>query len=469
MSTLYRNLSEELAAHIDQGVYQVGERMPGLRNLSRLRKVSMATAVAAYRTLEDAGYLEARDRSGYYVCERRKLTLALPDQTTPQTQPVPVKRRDVVIQMLNAGNHPDIIPLGAAVPHAELMPQAVIAKVTAVVARQQRVISNRYTLPPGEPNLVHQIAKRLSLTGCRIRPEDIVVTTGAQEALWLVLRSITAPGDVVALESPCYYGLLLILESLGLQALEIPTHPQTGIALDALKHALERWDIKACVMVPSFSNPLGYCMGDAEKNDLVKLLAEYAVPLVEDDIYGELPHRGERPTPAKFWDKKGNNFLCSSLSKTLSPGMRVGWIAGPVKRYEIGAEKFVLNAASSSLPQLVAAQMLESGAFDRHLKQMRATVAGSVASTMALIEDHFPEGTHITRPQGGFVVWVELPPGFDTRQLMKRGLAQGVSIAPGSLFSSAEKYHRFMRLNCAVPQQSLETAIIRLAKLLRKK
>lgn len=467
MSALYRHLSQELADHIDQGIYRSGERMPGLRQFCQQRKVSMATAVAAYRALEDAGYLEARDRSGFYVRNRRKVKLVPPAQSTPQTRPVPVKRRDVIVQMLNAANKPNIIPLGAAIPHVDLLPQVALEKAAVSAARQHRVVSNQYALPPGEPGLVQQLAKRYAQAGCAVNPGDITVTNGAQEALWLALRSVTSPGDVVALESPCYYGLLLILESLGLKALEIPTHPQDGVCLESLEQALNKWPIKALVVVPSFSNPLGYCMSDVRKMRLVELMADYEVPLIEDDIFAELPHRGDRPLPAKHWDKKGNNFLCSSLSKTMSPGLRIGWVIGPGARSPVGAQKFVLNTGSAVLPQLIAAKLLESGLFDRHLKRMRMGVSGAVSSTMELIEDQFPAGTHITYPQGGFVIWVELPPQYDTRELAQRALGSGVSIAPGFLFSSSEKYRNCMRLNCAVPENNMKTAVLRLGKLLK--
>lgn len=466
METLYRSLSQELADHIDEGVYRVGERMPGLRKFSQQRKVSMATAVAAYRALEDAGYLEARDRSGYYVRNRRKVKLKLPEQSAPKARPVPVKRRDIIIQMLNAASQPNIIPLGAAVPHGDMLPLAALEKAAASVARQHRAVSNRYAVPPGESNLVQQLAKRYAQLGCRLNPDDITITNGAQEALWLALQAVTSPGDIVALESPCFYGLLLILESLGLKALEIPTHPQNGICIDSLNQAFSKWPVKACVVVPNFSNPLGCMMSDARKQHLVKLLAEHEVPLIEDDIYAELPHRGERPLPAKYWDKKGRNYLCSSLSKTLSPGLRVGWVIGPNAETRIAPEKFVMNTAGATIPQLMAGQLLESGAFDRHLKQMRPKLATAVTTMTELIEDLLPLETQITYPQGGFVIWVELPRKYDTRALAQKALGEGVSIAPGFLFSSTEKYQNYMRLNCAIPEKSMETAVHRLSLLL---
>ncbi len=440
--------------------------MPGLRKFSQQRKVSMATAVAAYRALEDAGYLEARDRSGYYVTQRRKLNLKLPRQSSPKNQPVPVKRQDIIMQMINAANQPNIIPLGAAIPHNDFLPLTDIEKAVTSVVRQQRATVNQYSLPPGESGLVQQIAKRLMLTGCAVNPAEITITNGAQEALWLALKSITSPGDIIALESPCYYGLLLVLESLGLKALEIPTHPQSGLCLESLKHTLTQWPVKACVVVTSYSNPLGCAMSDEQKKNLVTLLADFNVPLVEDDIYAELPHRGERPLPAKVWDKKGNNFLCSSLSKTLSPGLRVGWVVGPKKLRNLATQKFVLNTGNATLAQLTAARLLESGSFDRHLKQMRIKIASAVATMMEQIEDHWPAGTRVTCPQGGFVLWVALAPHYNTKALAQQALAAGVSIAPGYLFSSAEKYANCLRLNCAIPEQSMKTAVKRLGKLL---
>ncbi len=467
MATLYQTLSEELANHIEQGVFQPGDRMPGLRTLCQQRKVSLATAVAAYQQLEDRGYLEARNRSGFYVKSRFRSSLMLPEASLPSSEPIPVTRQEQIMQMLSVASRPDVIPLGAAIAPVDWLPHRAIEKATVKAIRSHRLDANRYEFPPGLSALRQQIAKRMALTGCRVQPDEVLITTGGQEALWLALKMLTSPGDVVVLESPCFYGLLLILESLGLKVLEIPTHPTEGISLEALELALESWPVKACVLVPNFSNPLGYAMSDARKQALIHLLDRYQVTLVEDDIYGDLPHRSERPRPVKYWDQSGKHYLCSSLSKSLSPGLRVGWLVGPPADLQaLCGQKVVLNNASATLPQWVASDLLESGAYERHLKQLRLRLRQSVQRMAELIEHAFPEGTRMTQPQGGFVTWVELPEGYDAQRLTQEALKAGVSVAPGHLFSSSSKYSHHLRLNCAVDEAEMEKAILRLSRLL---
>ena len=254
-----------------------------------------------------------------------------------------------------------------------------------------------------------------------------------------------------------------------MNALEIPTHPRDGISLDALQLALEQWSVKACIVVPSFSNPLGYCMSDERKQQLVSLLARHKVPLLEDDVYGDLQSSGPRPTPAKRWDNAGNNLYCSSFAKSLSPGLRVGWVVAGKYRQQIEYLKFVHSVSTLSLPQLVLARLLENGQYERALKQPRLDYADAVSQMLDGVQKHFPAETRITQPQGGFLVWVELPEEIDCFRLAQDALQEGVSIAPGSLFSNSDKFSNFMRLSCACQSHSeLDTALSRLARLIAR-
>lgn len=464
MEFLYETLAGELAALIEQGVYRPGERLPGVRALSRRRGVSIATAVSAYQRLEEGGLLEARPRSGFFV-RRRPAALPTPAPSKPSARPQPVTGQALVLSLVQAANDERVVQLGAAVPDPSFLPTRAIELALTQVVRRQRVRSAGYAFPPGAPELRREIARRMAEGGAAVPPEEIVVTDGCQEALSLALRAVTQPGDVVAIESPTFYGLLQVIESLGLKALEIPTDPSAGISLEALQLALEQWPVRACVVIPNYSNPLGYCMSDERKRRLVELLGRHQVPLIEDDVYGDLGFAAGRPTTCKAFD--ADVIHCSSFSKTLSPGLRVGWIAPGRHLERVEYLKFVTNLATSTPAQLAVAHVLQSGRYERYLREVGRQYAQAVERMTEAIGRHFPAGTRVTQPRGGFVLWVELAPAVDTLALCRRALAEGVSIAPGPVFSPTQRYRNFLRLSCAcVWDGRVERALATLARLI---
>lgn len=468
MGSLYQQVAEEITQRIASGVYVPGERLPGVRSQARNRNVSVATAITAYQLLVDAGYIEARPRSGFYVRARQVIQPIEADSTAITMPPRIVTGQAMAMALIKAANDPAIVQLGAAVPDPSFLPTQAIGRALTKIVRTQRVQTAGYMMPPGAPELRRQIARRMSEAGSTVSADDIIITTGCQEALSLALRAVTEPGDVVAVESPAFYGLLHVLESLGLEVLEIPAHPREGIALDALAFALERWQVKACVLAPNFSNPLGYCMTDDSKRTLIRLLSKHKVPLIEDDVYGDLGFTQNRPSTCKGLAPNADILLCSSFSKTLAPGLRIGWIAATGQRRErIEYLKYVTSIASPTVPQLAVAELLGSGRYERYIREVRGRYASAIARMSDAVMKSFPEGTRISQPQGGFVIWLELPEGTDSFSLARRALRKGVSIAPGPIFSASGKFGNFIRLSSArVWDARLERAMVELAKLI---
>jgi DNA-binding transcriptional MocR family regulator len=465
MDALYRKLADELAGLIQGGGFQPGDRLPGVRRQAQLRQLSIATVISAYRQLEDWGLLEVRNRSGFYIRNRPLARVSPPRIHVTTMRPAPVTGQDMVLQLIKAASDPAVVQLGAAVPSAEFLPTRAIEQALSKAARNHRVRAANYEFSPGAPELRRQLSRRLAEAGCAVHPDNLVITNGCQEALTLALRSVTRPGDVVAIESPTFYGLLQVIESLGLEALEIPAIPHTGMSLEALELALGRWPIKACVVTPNFSNPLGCTMPDDNKRRLVKMLKARAVVLIEDDIYGDLGFSHARPSLLKSLDE--DVILCSSVSKSLSPGLRVGWIAGGAHQERIEYMKYVLNLATATVPQLAVADLLENGQYERHLRRVRIDYARAVTRMTEAVVHTFPEGTKISQPQGGFVIWLELPGNIDSFDLARQALAAGISIAPGPIFSASQKYSSFIRLSCACEWSSrVERALVKLAGLL---
>jgi DNA-binding transcriptional MocR family regulator len=449
---LYEQVADRLSRAIHSGALRPGDRLPSVRQLSARENVSISTVLQAYVQLESAGLIEARPQSGHYVRLRRPILAAEPQATRPSEKCAPVKVSSLVARIYRAARDPRMIQLGTATVDPALLPTRRLLLELVHAVRRQPAEALSYDMPPGLPALRQQIARRSVDWGCSLAPDDFIVTCGASEALNLCLRAVSRPGDTIAVESPAYYGVLQDIESLGLRALEIPTHPRTGIELDALAAAFERQRIAAVAVSANFSNPLGSCMPDENKERLVQLLARHEVPLIEDDIYGDLHFDSVRPRAARSFDRKGLVLLCGSFSKTLAPGFRVGWVAPGRFREEVELLKFSNTVATATPPQMAIARFLQSGGYDRHLRALRRTLQAQMQGMQSAVAEHFPAGTRMTRPAGGAVLWVELPRPVNALELHARALEAGVSIAPGPLFSARQqRYSNFVRLNCGHP------------------
>ncbi|HEX9091371.1 MAG TPA: PLP-dependent aminotransferase family protein, partial [Anaerolineales bacterium] len=405
---LYEQVADELAGLIRQGTFRPGERIPSVRQLSRQRKISITTVLQAYMELENQGLIETRPQSGYYVQAKVSALLPEPEMSRPQPDPTLVSVRELVMMVLKDSTNPNLIQLGAAIPNTELVIPTKLNRIMASLPRQVEKEYNYYDIPPGNEALRIQIAQRAVGIGCNLTHADIVTTSGCLEAFTLSLRAVCQPGDTVAIESPMYFGVLQVLESLKLRALEIPTHPHDGISISALRFAIEHNSIQACLVLSNFNNPLGSCIPDENKQALVELLANHDIPLIEGDVCGELYFSGTRPGVCKAYDRKGLVLLCSSFSKDLVPGYRVGWVAPGRFRSTIEWLKYTTNVATATLPQVAIAQFLASGGYDHHLRSIRRLYAGFVSQLSQAVMRYFPDGTRVTRPNGGIVLWVQL-------------------------------------------------------------
>lgn len=448
-SVLYESVASDISTLIHSGTLGPGARVPSVRRMSRQRRVSISTVLQAYHVLENRGLIEARPQSGYYVRAPRRAA-AEPATSKPPRSPQFVGVHELVSRVLEGGREPNVVSFGAAIPSAELVPIAKLQRIVSAVARRQPLSMATYGLPPGREELRRQIALRARDWGVRLTADEIIVTNGCIEAVNLCLRAVAKPGDVIALESPTYFGLLQIIESLGMKALEIPTHPRNGISLEALALAIEREKVKACIVMPNVSNPLGSTMPDAAKKRLVRLLAGHDIPLIEDGVYSALHFS---PTPAfaaRAYDKKGMVMLCSSFTKTFAPGLRVGWVA-PGRYYaQVQMLKFISSVGVSDLLQLTVAQFLEHGGYDRLMRALRRTYAHQLELVAHAVSRYFPRETKMTRPSGGYVLWVEMPTGIDSIELYQRALKERIGISPGPMFSASNRYRNCLRINCGI-------------------
>lgn len=462
---LYETVASDLAQLIETGTFRPGDRLPSVRQLSNQRKVSMSTTLQAYSLLESRGMIEARPQSGYYVRAHLPGSLPEPEISSPEPDPTQVSLRELVMLVLRDTYNPDLVQLGTAVPDPDLLPTDKLNRILARLAREVGPIANQIIFPPGCEALRVQTSQRMVAAGCSLSPAEIVTTSGCSEAIELCLRATCKPGDVVAIESPTYFGILQSIEALGLKALEIPTHPRDGISLEALRFAVEHNAVRACLVVANYNNPLGSCMPDDNKKELAALLARHDIPLIEDDISGEIYFSEGRPTTVKTFDRKGLVLLCSSFSKDICPGYRVGWVAPG--RYKATVEwlKAISSVATPTLPQMAVAEFIACGGYDHHLRRIRRIYAQNVGLMSQTVMRYFPEGTRVTRPAGGFVLWVQLPENVDSLTLYKQALREKITLTPGYMFSPSQQYRNFIRLNAARWTLEIERAIRRLGDL----
>ena len=463
----YERLASDLEGMIVGGMLRHGDRLPSVRRLAGERRLSVSTVVQALRQLEDRGLVEARPQSGYFV-RRAPLARAEPAQRSTPEAAVQVDVTQRLVRVLQAGMKPGVAPLDAALPAPSLLPVEALHRLYAGVARRHpKLLEGGSHINMDEPALVRQLVRRSLAWGGPLAGDEIVITNSCTEALGLCLRAVTQPGDTVAVESPAYYLMLQLLETLGLKALEIPTDPRTGVSVEALDLATRDGRVAACLLVPNASNPLGSVMPDEKKRLLAALTAARGVPVIEDDIYGDLHFGSQRPWPIKAFDTAGNVLLCSSFSKSLSPSLRIGFVAAGRYRPALGLQKTITSGGTNPVTQHVLAEYLESGAYERHLRGLRRSYERQVEGMCDAVIRHFPAETCITQPQGGYVLWVELPGDIDTTALHGAAVAQGLAFVPGELFSASGMYRNCLRLNCGNPHTpEIEDAVRRLGQLI---
>jgi DNA-binding transcriptional MocR family regulator len=363
----------------------------------------------------------------------------------------------------------DIINFALAAPAAELLPTAKLNKSVVYALRNGKDHCIGYENIQGNEELRKQIARLSFNWGGKITPEEVVVTSGCMEALAMCLRAVTKPGDTVAVESLAYFGIYQVIESLGLKLVEISSDPATGLDLDCLHKVIKEVPVKACLFVPNFNNPSGSCMPDENKKKLVALITKYNIPLIEDDIYGEMYFGRHRPKTCKYYDTKGLVLHCSSLSKSLAPGYRIGWVLPGKFLEQVKTLKMIHSISSATLTQVAIAHFLSIGRYEYHLKNLRKALHTQCLRYIQGVMQYFPEDTKISRPQGGFVLWVEVNKKVNTYKLSTEALKHQISVAPGRIFSNSCNYSNYLRIGYGVPwNEKVEKGLKTLGNLVKK-
>ena len=446
---LYNAIADTIATNIKSGVLKTGERLPSVRTLSKEHGISINTAKRVYFELEALSLVQSKPQSGYFVSPLKYLQLPLPEASQPLAFANSVDPNQLITGVYSAMGRTDLTFFSIGVPSGNLLPLAKLKKEIILATRELKEGGTEYEPLQGNVKLRRMVAARSMAWGGNLKESDLVTTSGCMNALVLCLMALTKRGDTIALESPCYPGILHLAASLGLKVMEIATHPVSGIDVEALKKLLPKIDV--CLLVPNFNTPLGYCTPDRSKKEIVELLAKYNVPLIEDDTYGDIYFGAERPKCCKTFDTSGNVLWCSSVSKTLAPGYRVGWVAPGKYKEQLLKLKYVHSIASTSIIHEAVGNFLLTGRYDNHLRHLRRTLQENYQHYGTTIERSFPEGTKISRPQGGLVLWVEFPEEIDTGELYNLALKSKISISAGRMFTLQDQFHNCMRLCIGLP------------------
>ena len=465
---LYESLAADIESQVARGVLLEGDKLPSVRQTSQHRNLSISTVLRAYSMLESRGVIESRPQSGYYVRARTSAALrpvAAPvAPTLVLSSEVDVSR--LVLSTLRTIRTQGAVPLGSPYPDPSPFPWPRISQYANALARRARHWCVMDDLPPGNPELIRQIARRHMENGLAVDPSEIIVAVGATEAINLCLQAVARPGDTVAVESPTFYAMLHAIERLGMRALEVPTDPREGISVEALRAILAQQRVAACMVMPNFQNPLGFLMPDARKRELVELLSSYDIPVIENDVYHELYYGDSHPTSLKAYDTKGLVLHCSSFSKSLTANYRIGWALPGRYTAQVEKLKFLNTLATPTLSQMAIAEYLQKDGYDRHLRKVRKGYEQRARMMAAAVLRFFPAGTRVSTPQGGYVLWVELPPGVDAMKLYALALERQITVGPGHMFSARGSYTNYIRLNYSYPwSKEIEDALRMLGRL----
>lgn len=446
---LYSEIANKIAFQIRNGVLKAGDRLPSVRILCQEHGISMNTAKRVFLELEAQSLINSKPQSGYFVNRLSSLKLPLPETSRPLSMANDHEPDELISKVYGNMGKADLTLFSIGVPSGDLLPLAKLKKEIVQSTRRLREGGTEYESLQGNLRLRRMVAARSLAWGGNLSENDLITTSGGMNALSFSLMAIGKPGDTIAIESPCYPGILQLAINLGFKVLELPTHPTTGIEIDALKQAIPK--INLCLLVPNFNTPLGSCMPDQHKQEVVTLLAKHGIPLIEDDVYGDLYFGPQRPKCCKSFDKEGNVLWCSSISKTLAPGYRVGWIAPGKYKDQLLKLKLVHSISSTSIVQETVANFLNTGRYENHLRHLRRTLQDNYQHYIQAITEYFPAGTKMSRPQGGLALWIEFNKRINTTALYDLAMKQRISIAPGRMFTLQNQFENCMRLCIGLP------------------
>lgn len=466
----YEEISAKIELDILESRYPAGTKLPSIRILKKKYTCSSSTIQNAYDYLMAKGLVRSIPKSGYFVCLR-----PISNHTGLERRANPILVRDAVFESHLALITADrkhkhgMSAFNVTAPNDLLVPQKLLLRTMQQVIRSEGTNLLRYYPSNGGNNLKTAVVKRAALYNTALSVDELIITDGALQALYIALASVTNPGDVVAIESPCVFSILEVIRTLKLKVIEIPVHAEKGFDVPLLRMLVITHPVKAIVLTPNFHNPTGTVLSDTNKKALLDIAVAEQIPIIENDIYGDLNFSGLRPGNIKQWDTEGLVMTYASYSKTLAPGIRLGWLSPGRFFKEAEQLKYALGSTVSPIYQETLTRLLENNSYDRHLRKLRAQLAAQCDQTQDLIHRFFPEGTTATQPRGGYSIWVKMPDELNMQQFYEACTDIGIRFTPGYTFSFRPDFNGYFRLVFADPYTpQREIALKQIAELSTK-
>uniref|UniRef100_F4CBU2 Transcriptional regulator, GntR family with aminotransferase domain n=1 Tax=Sphingobacterium sp. (strain 21) TaxID=743722 RepID=F4CBU2_SPHS2 len=427
--------------NIRKGIYQPGQRLPSVRDLKKMHHLSTTTVQHGYERLVSQGLVTSVPKKGYYVSE---------PITDLENTVYPIVRDPIFVNnrfhTTSANLKRSVSEFNVAAPGDLLIPQKLLLRTMQQVIRDKSAGLLRYYDSNGLQDLKHKIINHAAIYRTIISPDELLITDGALQALYIALSSVCETNDVIAIESPCVFSVLEVARVLKLKVIEIPFTTKIGFDFDFLRKACLKNNVKALVITPNFHNPTGAMMTDEEKQSLLSIAQKHGLIVIENDIYGDLPFNGERPSTIRSFDESGSVMTYSSYAKTLAPGVRLGWLSTAHFMHRAEQIKFALGSTVSPIYQETVHRLLSNASYQRHIRSFRAQLAKNAQFTIDLLNECFPRGTQISDPKGGYNLWVKLPKHIDVDLFYRKCEETGIRFTPGDTFSFSIAFENHFRI-----------------------
>lgn len=406
----YEIFTAIIEEQIHSGILQSGDKLPSIREIKKRYHLSISSVQSGFEYLMIKGLVESSPRSGYFVAEQRVENIP-----KAKTELPPVVRDEEFMKniLLTSKRISESSSFNTAVPGDLLIPQKLILRTMQEVIREKGAALLRYYPSNGLETLRKQIAKQMGIYGCRFNPDELIITDGALQALTIALSSVTKAGDVIAVDSPCVFSILEVIGNLGLKVIEIPVHYRTGFDTEYFRKVCAENNIQALIVTPNFHNPTGIMMSDSTKKQVLEVAEDHQVCIIENDLYSDLYFEEKRPSSIKSFDKKGVVMMYSSFSKTLAPGIRLGWLYAGSLYAKAERTKFALGRSVSPLYQELILRLLQGNSYERHLRSFRKELNRQANQLLDVLRKSFPQGSYFHKPQGGYSIWAQMPEAMD--------------------------------------------------------
>lgn len=437
--------TSEIEKDIRDGIYKPGHKLPSVRQIKEKYQLSSSTVQMGYAHLILNGTVESIPKSGYYVSNTMQTN----------TEPIRIKYKPVVRDAIFS-NHLElttslrmgrkISEFNVTAPGDLVIPQKLLLRTMQQVIREKGAGLLRYYPASGLLLLKENIIKQAASSQTRISQDELLITDGALQALYIALSATCDPGDVIAVESPCVFSVLEAIRVLKLKVIEIPVDPVLGFDVDFFNKACEKNTIKAVVVTPNFHNPTGTVLSDEQKKMLLSIAQRHHIAVIENDIYGDLYFQGQRPSTIKSFDESGLVLTYSSYAKTLAPGIRLGWLSSGQFMERAEQIRFSLGSSVSPLYQETVNRLIEGSSYDRHVRSFRLQLARNARFATNLLATHFPENSCVVTPLGGYNLWVKMPDTIDMKFFYEQCDKVGIRFTPGYTFSFSSAFDQYFRL-----------------------